>query len=162
MAEELSLPLFLHNRNTGADFISAVSETSLPGVVHSFTGSEDELHQLLTMVNLQIGINGCSLKTEENCRVAAQVPCDRLLLETDAPWCDIRPTHASHCHTTALEYPVAKQPKKWVEKCCVKGRNEPAHIRMVADAMSALTHTDRDVLVQQVYANSIALFPLMQ
>ena len=45
---------------------------------------------------LEIGLNGCSLKTEENCAVAAQVPLEKLHLETDAPYCDIRQTHFSH------------------------------------------------------------------
>ena len=37
-------------------------------VVHSFTGTEQELNQLLEL-GFYIGVNGCSLKTEENLQV---------------------------------------------------------------------------------------------
>jgi TatD DNase family protein len=63
-------------------------------VVHSFDGSPAELRSLLELPSLSVGINGCSLRTEANLQVAASVPLGRLLLETDAPWCDIRQTHA--------------------------------------------------------------------
>eukprot|EP00667_Euglena_gracilis_P023522 EG_transcript_26608 len=98
LAERCRLPMFLHNRNTGGDFATLVKANRhrFPGgVAHSFTGDAAELQGLLEL-DLYIGINGCSLKTEENLKVMAQVPLDRLLLETDAPWCDIRPTHAGH------------------------------------------------------------------
>jgi TatD DNase family protein len=51
------------------------------GVVHSFTGTVDELDELLQL-GLFIGINGCSLKTKENLEVARRVPLSRLMLET--------------------------------------------------------------------------------
>ena len=73
----------------------AASSEALPvGVVHSFTGTLDELKELVEM-GLFIGVNGCSLKTEENLAVVKEIPLDRLLLETDSPWCEPRPTHAS-------------------------------------------------------------------
>lgn len=93
------LPLFLHMRAACDDFVDIirpfVENNGVTGVVHSFTGSTDELQKLLSL-GFFIGINGCSLKTEENLEVAKQIPMDRLLIETDAPWCEIRKSHASH------------------------------------------------------------------
>lgn len=72
------------------------------------------------------------MKTEENVKVTAMVPLDRLMLETDGPWCDIRPTHASFKHlanmTEAqrdLYKPEAKNKERFEAGMMVKGRNEP-------------------------------------
>ena len=51
------------------------------GCVHSFTGTATELKELLDL-NLYIGINGCSLKTEENVKVVKQIPLERIMLES--------------------------------------------------------------------------------
>lgn len=83
LAEESGLPMFLHDRNTGGDFgrvVRANRERFSTGVVHSFTGQLDEMLNYVNM-DLYIGVNGCSLKTEENLQVVAQIPLDRLMLE---------------------------------------------------------------------------------
>jgi TatD DNase family protein len=101
LAAKYKLPMFLHDRNTGEDFVNILAEHADVlrqcggGVVHSFTGSVGELRALLRHPDVYVGINGCSMKTDENLRALAEIPLDRLMLETDAPWCDIRPTHAS-------------------------------------------------------------------
>lgn len=82
------------------------------GVVHSFTGSWSEAEEILLIPRLSIGVNGCSLKTEENLEVVRQLPLDRLVLETDAPWCGITTTHASRKHVKTL--PEVKDKKKYV------------------------------------------------
>ena len=84
LAETTSLPLFLHNRAATADFADILrrNRSRIPagGVVHSFTGSPDELAPLLDL-GLSIGINGCSLKTEENLEALKLIPDDRLMIE---------------------------------------------------------------------------------
>ena len=87
--------MYLHNRNTGQDFFDLVQKNRSKfgkGVVHSFTGTEDELKKILEL-DLFVGINGCSLKSKENIEVLKQVPLDKLMLETDSPYCEIRNTH---------------------------------------------------------------------
>jgi TatD DNase family protein len=88
LAEKTGLPLFLHDRNTRGDFaaiIRANRQRFSTGVVHSFTGTLDEMREYIAQ-DLYIGLNGCSLKTKDNIDVAKLVPLDRLMLETDCPY----------------------------------------------------------------------------
>jgi Tat protein secretion system quality control protein TatD with DNase activity len=55
------------------------------GLVHSFTGTLEEMKKMVDM-GLDIGVNGCSLKTEENLEVVKAMPLDRIQIETDGPW----------------------------------------------------------------------------
>jgi len=63
--------MYLHSRATGSEFSEIVraNRHKFPtGVVHSFTGDLQEMKDLIDM-DLYIGINGCSMKTDENCEV---------------------------------------------------------------------------------------------
>ena len=159
LAERFRLPMFLHNRNTGGDFVAMVKEHRArfsTGVVHSFDGGLEEMRELVAM-GLYIGINGCSLKTEENLAVVAEVPLDALMIETDAPWCDIRPTHASHRHTQT-KFDVVNKPEKWVDGKGVKGRNEPQQIVLVLEAICGVKGIGLEEAAAAIYTNTAKVF----
>lgn len=89
LAADIQLPLFLHSRAASEDFERLLKPRleKLPkrGLVHSFTGTMDEMHRLIAL-GVDIGVNGCSLKTEENLEVVKAMPLDRIQIETDGPW----------------------------------------------------------------------------
>lgn len=135
-----SLPLFLHSRAAADDFERILKQRldHFPkrGLVHSFTGSKEEMERLVEL-GLDIGVNGCSLKTEENLEVVKVIPLSRLQIETDGPWCEIRPSHASHKYLAdAVQLPKAVKKEKWIEDAMVKGRNEPCTIPHVAHVIA--------------------------
>lgn len=140
LATELKLPLFLHSRAAADDFerLLAPRLPELPksGLVHSFTGTVEEMKRLVAL-GLDIGVNGCSLKTEENLAVVREIPLDRIQIETDGPWCEIRPSHAGSKYLNdAPPLPKAVKKEKWTKGCMVKGRNEPVAIVHVAHVIA--------------------------
>ena len=142
LACELDIPLFLHSRAAATDFERLLKERldRLPkrGVVHSFTGTLEEM-QAIVALGFDVGINGCSMKTEENLAVVKEVPLDRLQIETDGPWCEMRPSQASAKFTKDTPpLPKAVKKEKWSQECMVKGRNEPCTITHVAHAIAGI------------------------
>ncbi|XP_065897209.1 deoxyribonuclease TATDN1-like [Dysidea avara] len=155
------LPLFLHCRAAFGDFIDILKRNKDKingGVVHSFDGSKDEAMAAIEF-GLYIGLNGCSLKTENNLEVVKAIPADKILLETDAPWCEIRPTHASSKFVTT-QFPPAKKKEKWESGCSVKSRNEPRNLLHVLEVVAGVKGMDVLQLAQQVFVNTCNLFKL--
>ncbi|RNF13991.1 tatD related deoxyribonuclease [Trypanosoma conorhini] len=176
LAEEFQLPLFLHDRNTGGDFLKVLAQHRQRfkgGVVHSFTGSKEDLERLLEL-GLFIGVNGCSLKGEDNLAVAKAIPLDRLMIETDGPWCEIRSTHASHkvlqevakCGGVSEAllspyYPACRR-EKFQEGAVVKSRCEPCHLLQVLEVLYGLHRGEvasLESLAATIYSNTRKLFP---
>ncbi|EKG21472.1 Deoxyribonuclease TatD-related protein [Macrophomina phaseolina MS6] len=156
LAVELQLPLFLHSRAAHADFVRMLGARlpNLPrgGLVHSFTGTVEEMRELVDL-GLDIGVNGCSLKTEENVEVVRQVPLERLQIETDGPWCEMRPSHASAKYLKEGRVPE-------VPKAVKKERNEPATIPLVAHVIARIKGVEVEEVCEAAWNNSIKMFGL--
>ncbi len=91
LAVKVQLPVFLHQRDAHARFFAILKEQrdSLHhGVVHCFTGTREELHDYLDL-DMYIGITGwvCDERRGQHVQELLQdIPLNRLLLETDAPY----------------------------------------------------------------------------
>lgn len=126
------LPLFLHSRAAHRDFVTLLKAAFGPqleklekgGVVHSFTGSAEEMRELMDL-GLYIGINGCSFKTVENCEVVKEIHLDRLMLETDGPWCEVRPSHEGWKYLLAKQAKLGGQVTSGGTETLVSGTESP-------------------------------------
>lgn len=164
LAEEMQLPLFLHSRACSEDFESILrprlDKFPKRGLVHSFTGTVAELESLIEL-GFDVGINGCSMKTEENLLAVKAVPLERLQIETDGPWCEIRPSHASSQYLKdGPLLPKAVKKEKWQKGLMVKGRNEPVAIVSVAHVIAKVKGISVEEVCEAAWANSIKMFGL--
>ncbi|XP_035733232.1 putative deoxyribonuclease TATDN1 isoform X3 [Vespa mandarinia] len=154
----LKLPMFLHCRNASEDFVRILrkhKDKITPGVVHSFDGNPEEANSILQL-GLYIGINGCSLKTEDNLFSVTTIPSDRLMIETDCPWCEVRATHAS-ANDVITHFPSVKK-EKWRPDRMVKGRNEPCTIVQILEVLARIRDEEEEYLCNQIYKNTMKVF----
>lgn len=144
LAAELQLPVIVHNREANEDVVRLLAESPLahspnPGVLHSFFADRPTAVAVLEM-GFYIGITGpITYKKSEGLRqLVADLPADRLLLETDAPF-------------LAPEL-KGKRPS----------RNEPALVAQVAERVAQVRGVETAVVAQQTSANAIRLFSRIQ
>jgi TatD DNase family protein len=96
LAAERELPLVIHMRECGNEIadqlLSHAANGHLTGVMHSFTGDWDlcvrclDLGLMISFAGMVTFKNGAALR-----EVAARVPADRLLIETDSPYLSPEP-----------------------------------------------------------------------
>lgn len=122
----------------------------------------------LVGLGFDIGLNGCSVKAEENLAVVAEVPLDRLQVETDGPWCEIRPSHASARLLTqggaaaAAAVPRAVKKERWDAsgEAMVKGRNEPCTVGLVVHVIARVKGLSVEEVAAAAWRNSVRMFGL--
>ncbi|KAB7776648.1 MULTISPECIES: TatD family hydrolase [Xanthomonas] len=136
LAREFDLPVIVHARRAVDAVILAIRKVGrLRGVVHSFAGSAEQAAQLRSL-DFLIGLGGpvTYARAQRLRRLAATVPLQQLLLETDAP-----------------DQPDA----------AIRGqRNEPARLRTVLDTIAELRDAPAASIAAQTTANARRLFGL--
>ena len=139
ISDELKLPVIIHERDSNGrliDILKTHFTTGRNGVVHCFSGSEDELKQYLDL-GLYIGITGIVTikgRGEDLRKMAPSIPVDRILIETDAPY--LTPTPERN-HTQ---------------------RNEPAFVRSVLLTLAKVRQKDPVSLAEILWNNTCQLY----
>jgi TatD DNase family protein len=134
-ARAMNLPVVIHTREADDDTFAmlAAEGAGVPGVFHCFTGGVDRARRALDL-GFHVSLAGIVTfpKATDLHEVAAFVPDDRLLIETDSPFLA----------------PVPYRGK----------RNEPAWVAHVAQRVATLRGVPEDVVVERTTENAVQLF----
>lgn len=135
-AREIEKPLIIHTRDAAADVLGILREehaADVGGVMHCFVDDWDTACAAMDL-GFYISISGIvTFKSATALReVAAKVPLERLLVETDSPWLA----------------PVPRRGKQ----------NEPAYVRYTAEYLAELRNSAFEELCEQTTKNFFQLF----
>jgi TatD DNase family protein len=143
LAAAVGKPVFLHQRDAHAKFLELLRPRRAAlagGVAHCFTGGPAELSDYLEL-ELYVGVTGwvCDPARGESLRRAVpEIPLDRLLIETDAPY--------------LLPKDLADKPRS--------RRNEPRFLVHVLEAVASLRPESVEEIARATRANTARLFNL--
>lgn len=142
MADEFELPVVVHSRDADEDTLGILREyvqargatTNEPGVLHCYTRTKEMAEQLLD-IGFYISFSGIvTFKNADPLReVAAYVPSDRLLIETDSPY-------------------LAPEPLRGKQ-------NQPAYVVHVAERLAEVRGCTPEDIAAVTTANAEHLFP---
>ncbi|KAF7552386.1 hypothetical protein G7Z17_g4341 [Cylindrodendrum hubeiense] len=165
VANAWELPLFLHCRAAFDDFVDIITPylDKLPrrGLVHSFVGSTAQMEKLAEL-GFDVSVNGFSFKDQESLQMVSKIPLERLQIETDAPWGELKATSdlvKRYC-VNAKPLPASKKKDKWDPKCMIKERNESCTIERVAYIVAGLKGISVQEVSDAAWKNSIKMFGL--
>ena len=143
LASEVGLPLFMHEREASSlqiDILKNHRNNFSKGVIHCFTGDRRTLYQYLDM-DLYIGITGWICDQRRGIplqNLIADIPLDRLMIETDSPY--------------LLPRNMAFIPKD--------GRNEPSFLPWVAAGIAACREESKNEIIKKTGKTAINFFGL--
>ena len=103
LAKDLDVPVIIHDRDAHQDTLELLQKYRPKGIMHCFSGSAEFAKEILRL-GMYIGFTG--VITFKNARraveAAAEVPLDRLLIETDCPYMAPEPFRGKRCDSTML------------------------------------------------------------
>lgn len=108
LANELDLPVIVHDREAHEDTLNLLKKYKPKGVVHCFSGSIETAKQVIDL-GMYIGLGGAVTfkNAKKPVEVAKYVPSDRLLLETDCPYMTPVPFRGKRCDSSLIPYSAA-------------------------------------------------------
>lgn len=136
-ARATGLPLVIHtrdaDRDTGRILEEEMGKGAFSAVLHCYTGGR-ELALKAVALGLYVGFTGILTfnKSEALRAIAAELPADRILVETDAPYLAPTPYRGK--------------------------RNEPAYVVETAKVLAATRNVSLDMIAQQTTDNFFRLF----
>ncbi len=133
LAGEMNLPVIVHDRDAHEDTLALLREYRPRGVVHCFSGSVEMMREVVAL-GMYVGLGGAATfkNAKRPAAVAAEVPVDRLLLETDAPYMAPEPHRGRRCDSSLIIH--------------------------TAHRIAQLRGMDTDELLEQTYENARRLF----
>lgn len=109
LSKDLGLPVIIHDRDAHGDTMECLQKYRPSGVLHCFSGSVEMMREA-TKLGIYIGLGG--VVTFKNARkaveVAAEVPIEYLVLETDAPYMSPVPFRGKRNNSTYIAYVAEK------------------------------------------------------
>ncbi|WP_135555172.1 TatD family hydrolase [Paenibacillus cymbidii] len=138
LARQIGKPIVIHNRDAHQDVVAILREEKadeVGGIMHCFSGSW-ETAKLCLDLGFHISFGGpiTYKNAKQPKEVLAQVPLDRLLLETDAPYLTPHPYRGK--------------------------RNETSYVRLVAEAAAEIRGMTLEEIAAVTTANAIRLLGL--
>ncbi len=130
LANELSLPVIVHDREAHGDTLEILKEYRPSGVLHCYSGSAETAKEIIKL-GMYIGIGGVA--TFKNARVLREViesvPLERMLLETDAPYLAPEPYRGKVNHSGMIIRVAEKiaEIKNLSVSCVLNTTRENAH-----------------------------------
>jgi TatD DNase family protein len=109
LAQKYHLPIIVHDRDAHGDTMDILRKLKPTGVMHCFSGSV-EMAQEIIRLGMYVGLGGAV--TFKNARVpvevAAAIPLERMLLETDCPYMAPIPFRGSRNDSALIAYTAEK------------------------------------------------------
>ncbi|MCO5398127.1 TatD family hydrolase [Ralstonia soli] len=142
IAREFDLPVLMHVRKSQDQVRSAAAKAGVRGIAHAFNGSPDQAHHFVDS-GFKLGFGGVFTFSRANRvrRLAAEMPIEAIVLETDAP--DLAPAWLAD--------------DQFSEQ--VGTRNTPAEVARIANAMAQLRGMSIEALAEQARRNTIEAIP---
>jgi TatD DNase family protein len=154
LAKETDKPLVIHCRQAFDDLIGILEASrellnNPPGVLHFFTGTAENAKKLLEM-GFYFTFGGLITYNRDFDRIIKNIPIERIMVETDAPFVVPRPpSQAGACSGVAGE-PAPIRGK----------RNEPIFVEYVAKKMAEIKNIPFEKVCETTAKNAIDIFNL--